>query len=151
MTNPGFEDPLDSANDWTLVASGGGDDRQQTGGAPSGKYVFVFQANGALENLSQDAASDGGAGDTYTVTLLAAGQGLTVGESMAATLEAKNSGTTLDTQTCTFTWTATDFPFGARECALTTTVGAHDSIGVTVGWDGASTGTLAVDAVSLTK
>ena len=62
------------------MASGGGDDRQQTGGAPSGKYVFVFQANGALENLSQDAASDGGAGDTYTVTLLAAGQGLTVGE-----------------------------------------------------------------------
>jgi hypothetical protein len=151
LANPGFEDRLDPANDWTLVASGGGDDRQRTGNAPSGRQVFVFQANGALENVSQDAASEGSAGDVYTLTLLAAGQGLTVGESMTITIEAKNGGTTLDTQTCTFNWTASNFSFRARRCALTTTAGAHDSIGVTVGWDGASTGTLIIDAVSLTK
>jgi hypothetical protein len=150
LANPGFEDPLDPANDWTLVASGGGDARLQSSKAPSGKYGFVFQANGALENASQEVALEGGAGDTYTVTLLAAGQGLTVGESMTITIEAKNTGSTIDTEACTFTWASSNFPFGARDCALTTT-GAYDSIKVIVGWDTVSTGSMILDAVSLTK
>jgi hypothetical protein len=48
VANPGFEEPLDAASDWSLVASGGGDGRVRLTEAPSGKFAFVFQANAAL-------------------------------------------------------------------------------------------------------
>ena len=85
LANPGFEKALDPTSDWTLVASGGGDGRVAAT-TPSGRFVAVLQANGALETLSQTIGAAGGAGDTYALTLLGLGTGLTPGEAMDVTL-----------------------------------------------------------------
>lgn len=151
FANPGFEAPLDAASDWSLLASGGGDGRvRSAAAAPSGKFVFVFQANAALENLSQTVPLAGGSGETYTLSLLASGSGLTVGEAMTVTLESTNGGAAVDTRTCTFPFPSAAFARPAPACVLSTT-GAYDALNVVVGWDGATTGSLALDALSLTR
>jgi hypothetical protein len=150
FANPGFEAPLDAASDWSLLASGGGDERLRLAAAPSGKFIFVFQANAALENLSQTVPLAGGAGDTYTLNLLVSGSGLTVGEAMAVTLEATAGGTAVDATTCTFAFPSAAFARPAPTCVLSATA-AYDALHVAVGWDGATTGSLAVDALSLTR
>jgi hypothetical protein len=149
LANPGFEEPLDAAGDWSLTASGGGDVRTRLASAPSGKFAFVFQANAALETLSQTRPVSGGPGETYRLTMLAQGSGLTAGEEMAITLESKVGGTTVDTRTCTFAFPSAAFSAPLPACVLTTT-GAYDALNVVVGWDGATTGSLSLDAMSLT-
>jgi hypothetical protein len=74
LANPGFEQPLDFARDWSLVASGGGDGRVAAA-TPNGRFAAVLQANGALETLSQAVEAAGDAGDTYALTFLAQGAG----------------------------------------------------------------------------
>jgi hypothetical protein len=150
LANPGFEEALNPADDWSLVASGGGDDRSRSTAAPSGKFAFVFQANAALETLSQTRPVAGGAGETYILSLLGSGSGLTVGEAMTVTLESTNGGATVDSRTCTLTFPSATFSGPPAACVLTTT-GAYDALGVVVGWDGATTGSLALDALSLTQ
>jgi hypothetical protein len=69
---------------------------------------------------------------------------------MTVTLESKTGGATLDTQTCTFEFPSATFADPVPTCVLTTS-GAYDALSVVVGWDGATTGTLALDALSLTR
>lgn len=149
LANPGFEEPLNASSDWSLIASGGGDGRFRPVATPSGKFAFVFQANAALENLSQTVPIAGGSGETYTLTLLALGSGLTAGEAMTGTLESTSGGASVDTRTCTFTFPSAAFSRALPACVLTTT-GAYDALKVVVGWDGATTGSLTLDAMSLT-
>ena len=150
LANPGFEDPLNAGTDWSLVASGGGDGRLRTTTAPSGKFVVVLQANGALETLSQKVQAAGGSGDTYALTLLALGAGLTAGQGLDVTLETMAGGTSVDTRTCTFAFPSAAFSGSPPACELTTTA-AHNSLNVIVGWDGATTGSLTLDAIPLTR
>jgi predicted RecA/RadA family phage recombinase len=150
VANPGFEEPLDAASDWSLVASGGGDGRVRLTEAPSGKFAFVFQANAALETLSQTVAVAGGSGETYALTLLASGSGVTVGDEVTVTLASSNGGAPADTRTCTFRFPSTDFARPTPACVLTTTA-AYDALDVVVAWDGATTGSLALNAMSLTR
>jgi hypothetical protein len=84
LANPGFEEPLDVASDWSLVASGGGDGRVLAA-TPNGRFAAVLQANGVLETLSQRLGEAGGAGESYALTLLAQGVGLNPGEAMDVT------------------------------------------------------------------
>ena len=149
LANPGFEEPLDPISDWTLVATGGGDGRVAVP-TPNGRFVAVFQANGALETLSQTVAAAGGAGETYVLTLLGQGAGLTPGEIMDVTLRSSSGGTVADTITCSFPFPSADFKHTAAPCELTTTA-SYDSLETILGWTAATTGTLTLDAVSLIK
>lgn len=150
LANPGFEEPLDFASDWALVASGGGDGRVPAATAPSGQFVAVLQANGALETLSQTVGVAGGAGETYALTLLALGTQLNPGEAMDVTLRSASGGAAVDTTTCSFAFPAADFKGTPAACELTTTA-THDSVEAILGWTGATTGTLTLDAVSLIR
>jgi hypothetical protein len=150
FANPGFEEPLDAASDWSLVASGGGDGRTRSTATPSGKFALVFQANAALEALSQTVPVAGGPGETYTLNLLASGAALTVGEALTVMLESTTGGAPVDTRTCTFAFPSAAFTHPAPACVLSTT-GGYDALNVVVGWDGATTGSLALDAMSLTR
>jgi hypothetical protein len=149
LANPGFEEPLDPTTDWTLVASGGGDGRVQAA-TPNGRFALVLQANGALETLSQTVALAGGSGETYVLTLAGLGAGLTAGETMDATLRSTMAGAALDTATCTFSFPSPDFSASPAPCELTTT-GTYDAVDVILAWNGATTGTLTLDALSLIR
>ena len=149
LANPGFETPLDFATDWSLVASGGGDGRVAAA-TPNGRFVAVLQANGALETLSQTVAAAGGAGETYALTFLAQGAGLTPGEAMDVTLRSASGGTAVDTTTCSFDFPSADFKGTPAACELTTTA-TYDAVESILGWTGATTGTLTLDAVSLNR
>jgi predicted outer membrane repeat protein len=149
LANPGFEEPLDPASDWALVASGGGDGRAAVA-TPNGQFAAVLHANGALETLSQSLTAAGGAGETYALTLLAQGVGLTPGEAMDVTLRSSAGGAAVDTATCSFPFPSADFKDTPAPCELTTT-GSYDAIETILGWTGATTGTLTLDAVSLIK
>jgi hypothetical protein len=149
LANPGFEDPLDFASDWSLVASGGGDGRARAA-TPNGRFAALLQANGALETLSQTVAQAGGAGETYSLTLLGLGTGLTPGEALDVTLRSASGGTIADTATCSFAFPSADFKGTPAACELTTTA-TYDSLEAILGWTGATTGTLTLDAVSLIK
>ncbi len=149
LANPGFEEPLDPARDWTLDASGGGDGRLAAA-TPNGRFVAILQANNALEALSQTIAAAGGAGDTYALTFPAQGAGLTPGEAMDVTLRSAAGGAIADTTTCSFAFPSADFKETPAACELTTTA-SYDSIEAVLGWTGATTGTLTLDAVSLIK
>ena len=100
--------------------------------------------------LSQTVAAAGGAGDTYVLTLLGQGAGLTPGEAMDVTLRSSSGGTAADTITCGFPFPSADFKHTAAPCELTTTT-SYDSLETILGWTGATTGTLTLDAVSLIK
>jgi hypothetical protein len=149
LANPGFEKPLDPASDWALAASGGGDGRVAAA-TPNGGFVAVLQANGALETLSQTVAAVGGAGDTYALAFPAQGAGLTPGEAMDVTLRSASGGTAVDTSTCSFDFPSADFKGTPAACELSTTA-TYDSVETILGWSGATTGTLTLDAVSLIK
>ena len=150
LANPGFETPLDSVADWTLVASGGGDGRVRLATAPSGKFALVFRANSALEVLGQSRPISGAAGDAYTLTMLGEGTGLTVGEAMTVTLEALSAGTAVDTKTCTITFDTATFSGAPAACTLDTTA-AYDTVKTTIGWENVTTGSVTLDAISLTQ
>ena len=148
LANPGFEELLDVATDWSLVASGGGDGRVRAATAPSGRFVALLQANGAPESLSQTVPVAGGAGESYALTLRALGAGLTSGEGMDITLRSKSAGTAVDTATCTFTFPASDFSGSPAACVLVTT-GAYEAVEAILAWNGVTAGTVTLDAVSL--
>jgi hypothetical protein len=150
LANPGFEEPLDAASDWSLVASGGGDGRVALATAPSGEFVAVLQANSALESLSQKVALTGDRGETYALTFLALGAGLNPGEGMDVTLRSASGGIAQDTNTCSFAFPSADFKGTPGACELSTTA-PYDAIEAILGWAGATTGTLTLDAVSLIK
>ena len=76
--------------------------------------------------------------------------GLTVGEAMTVTLEARNGAATVDTRICTVTFPTADYSGPPPACALTTTA-AYDALKVVVGWSGATTGSLELDAMSLIR
>jgi predicted RecA/RadA family phage recombinase len=84
------------------------------------------------------------------LTQLASGSGVTVGEEVTVTLASSNGGAPADTRTCTFRFPSTDFARPTPACVLTTTA-AYDALDVVVAWDGATTGSLALDAMSLTR
>ena len=149
LANPGFEDPLDPTADWSLAASGGGDGRAVNAATPNGRFVLLLAANGALETLSQAVPLAGGAGESYALSLRALGTGLTPGEGAELTLRSTLSGTAVDLSTCAYTFPSADFS-AAAACELTST-GAFDFLEAIVAWDGATAGTLAIDAVSLTS
>ena len=69
----------------------------------------MLQANGAAETLSQTIGTAGGAGDTYALTLLGLGTGLSPGEGMDVTLRSASGGATADTTTCSFAFPSADF------------------------------------------
>jgi predicted outer membrane repeat protein len=149
LANPGFEEPLDAA-DWTLVASGGGDGRAASTTTPNGKFALTFQANGARESISQSRSLAGGAGETYTLTMLGEGAGLTVGQRMTVLIEALSGGTVVDTKSCNIPFKAAAFSGAPAACRLSTT-GAYDTVRTTIGWDGATTGSITLDAITLTQ
>ena len=66
------------------------------------------------------------------------------------TLASTTGGAPADTRTCTFRFESTDFARPTPACLLTTT-GAYDALDVVVGWDGATTGSPTLDALSLTR
>ena len=66
------------------------------------------------------------------------------------TLRSAAGGTTVDTNTCSFPFAAADFKPTLAACDLTTTA-TYDSLEAILGWTGATTGTLGLDAVSLIK
>jgi hypothetical protein len=84
------------------------------------------------------------------LTLLALGAGLTPGEAMDVTLRSASGGAVADTTTCSFTFPSADFKETPAAGELTTTA-SYDSIEAVLGWTGATTGTLTLDAVSLIK
>lgn len=150
LANPGFEQPLNAANDWSLLASGAGDGRVRSTKAPSGRFIVVLQANGALETLTQTVSVAGGPGETYVLTLLGSGSGLTAGEALDVTLESTSGGMPVDSEGCSSPFPSSDFSGSPAACELTAT-GAYDSLEVTIGWNGPTTGSIALDAVSLTR
>lgn len=150
LTNPGFEKPLDAAGDWTLVASGGGDGRVPLATTPNGKFALTFLANSALETVSQSRPLAGNAGETYTLTMLGEGAGLTVGEGMTVLLETLSGGAVVDTRTCTIPFKTAAFRGSPKACVLSTT-GAYDTVRTTVGWENATTGSITLDAITLTQ
>ncbi len=121
LGNPGFEERLDAATDWTLVASGGGDGRTAAAGAPSGRFALALQANGALESASQNVPVAGGTGESFALTLLCRGAGMVPGEALEMTLRSKLADAAVDVATCTFSFPAADFSSIPASCALTTT------------------------------
>jgi hypothetical protein len=114
------------------------------------RSLLFGDANGALENLSQTVPLAGGSGETYALTLLALGAGLTTREEMDVTLETTAGGTSVDTRTCTFAFPSAAFSGAPPACELITS-GAYDALAVAVGWDAATTGSLTLDAISLTR
>jgi hypothetical protein len=146
LANPGFEEPL-SAADWTLVASGGGDGRLAFPASPNGGFALALVANEAVESLSQSVPVAGAAGADYALTLQALGAGMTAGETLVLTLRATLVGAPVDTAACAFAFPSPDFA-AAPACGLVAT-GDHDALEATLGWDGATAGTLTLDAVSL--
>ena len=110
----------------------------------------MLQANGALETLSQTVPAAGGAGETYALTLLGEGVGLTPGEAMDVTLRSAAGGTAVDTTTCSFDFPSADFKGTPTACELTATA-TYNSVETILGWSGATTGTLTLDAISLIK
>jgi predicted outer membrane repeat protein len=149
LANPGFEEPLGSG-DWTLVASGGGDGRARHAATPNGKFALTFQANSALETISQSRPIAGNAGETYTLTMLGQGAGLTVGERMTVLIETLSGGTVVDTETCNIPFKTAAFVGSPKACVLSTT-GVYDTVRTTIGWDGATTGSVTLDAITLTQ
>jgi hypothetical protein len=147
--NAGFEEPLDFATDWSLITSGGGDGRVAAA-TPNGAFAAVLQANGALETLSQTVGAAGAAGETYALTFLAEGAGLTPGEAMDVTLRTASGGAVADTATCSFPFPSADFKGTSGACELATTA-SYDSVETILGWNGATTGSLTLDAASLIK
>lgn len=150
LANPGFEKPLDGAGDWTLAASGGGDGRVPLATTPNGKFALTFLANGALETASQSRPIAGAGGETYTLTMLGEGAGLTVGEGMTVQLETLSGGAVVDTRTCTIPFKTAAFQGAPKACVLSTT-GAFDTVRATVGWENATTGSITLDAITLTQ
>ena len=138
LANPGFEEPLDFATDWSLITSGGGDGRVATA-TPNGGFALVLQANGALETLSQTVWAAGAGGETYALTFLAEGAGLTPGEAMDVTLRTASGGAVADTATCSFPFPSADFKGTPGACELATTA-SYDSVETILGWNGATTG-----------
>ena len=110
----------------------------------------MLQANGALETLSQTVWAAGAAGETYALTFLAEGAGLTPGEAMDVTLRTASGGAVADTATCSFPFPSADFKGTPGACELATTA-SYDSVETILGWNGATTGSLTLDAVSLIK
>ena len=149
LANPGFEKPLNGAGDWTLVASGGGDGRVASATTPNGKFALTFQANSASESVTQSRPLAGTAGETYTLTLLGEGAGLTVGEGVTVVLETLSGGTVVDTKICAITFKAATLRGAPKPCVLPTT-GAYDTVRTTIGWENATTGSITLDAISLT-
>jgi hypothetical protein len=84
------------------------------------------------------------------LTLLGLGTGLTPGEGMDVTLRSASGGATADTATCSIAFPSADFKRMPAACGLTTTA-SDDSIEAILGWTGATTGTLTLDAASLIK
>ena len=82
--------------------------------------------------------------------LLGLGTGLTPGEALDVTLRSASGGTIADTATCSFAFPSADFKGTPAACELTTTA-TYDSLEAILGWIGATTGTLTLDAVSLIK
>lgn len=150
LANPGFEDELDGAGDWTLVASGGGDGRIRHAATPNGKFALTFQANNALETISQARPLAGSAGETYALTMLGQGAGLTVGERMTVLIETLSGGAVVDARTCNIPFQAAAFLGAPAACVLSTT-GAYDTVRTTIGWENATTGSVTLDAISLTQ
>ena len=150
LANPGFEQALDGAGDWTLVASGGGDGRIRHAATPNGKFALIFQANNALETISQSRALAGNAGESYTLTMLRQGAGLTVGERMTVLIETLAGGTVVDTETCNIRFKTAAFLGAPAACVLSTT-GAYDTVRTTIGWENATTGSVTLDAITLTQ
>ena len=150
LANPGFEKPLDGAGDWTLVASGGGDGRVPSVTTPNGKFALTFLANSALETISQSRPLAGNAGETYTLTMLREGAGLTVGEGMTVVVETLSGGAVVDTKTCAITFKTATVQGAPKACVLSTTA-AYDTVRTTIGWENATTGSITLDAISLTQ
>jgi hypothetical protein len=150
LANPGFEQELDGASDWTLVASGGGDGRIRHTATPNGKFALTFQANNALETISQSRGLAGSAGETYTLTMLGEGAGLTVGERMTVLIETLSGGTVVDTEICNIRFKAAAFLGAPAACVLATT-SAYDTVRTTIGWKNATTGSVTLDAITLTQ
>jgi hypothetical protein len=150
LANPGFEQALNGATDWTLAASGGGDGRIRHAATPNGKFALTLQANSALETVSQSRPVAGSGGETYTLTMLGQGAGLTVGERMTVLIETLAGGTVVDTRTCDIRFKTADFLGAPAACVLATT-GAHDTVRTTIGWENATTGSVTLDAISLTQ
>ena len=75
LANPGFEEPLDAAADWSLDGLGRRRrPRSRSPPTPNGRFAVALQANGALETLSQAFRSAGGAGESYAMSLAGAGR-----------------------------------------------------------------------------
>jgi hypothetical protein len=100
--------------------------------------------------MTRRVGAAGGAADTYVLTLLGQGAGLTPGEALDVTLRSALGGAAADTATCSFPFPSADFKHAAGPCELTTTT-SYDSLETILGWIGATTGTLTLDAVSLIK
>jgi hypothetical protein len=81
---------------------------------------------------------------------LGEGAGLTVGEGMTVRVETLSGGTVVDTETCAIPFKAAAFQGAPKACALSTT-GAYDTVRTTIGWENATTGSITVDAISLTQ
>jgi len=81
--------------------------------------------------------------------MLGEGAGLTIGEGMMVLLETLSGGTVVDTQTCNIPFKAAAFQGAPKACVLSTT-GAYDTVRTTVGWENATTGSITLDAISLT-
>ena len=69
---------------------------------------------------------------------------------MDVTVRSASGGATADTITCSFAFPAADFKETGAVCELTTTA-SYDSVEAILGWTGATTGPLTLDAVSLIK
>lgn len=149
LHNPGFEDPLNQATDWILVASGGSDGRVRTA-APSGRFALTLTANAAAESLTQTVPLAGGAGERYALTFLAQGAGLPTGDAFTVTLRTAAAGADVDAATCTLNFPSPAFTASSPVCALTTTA-PYTSLTASLAWDGVAVGTLTLDAVSLVR
>jgi hypothetical protein len=69
---------------------------------------------------------------------------------MDVTLHSSAGGAVVDTATCSHPFPSADFKGSPATCELTTTA-SYDSVETILGWTGATTGTLTLDAVSLVK
>ncbi len=82
--------------------------------------------------------------------MLGEGAGLTVGEGMTVVIDTLSGGTVVDTETCAIPFKTAAFQGAPKACVLSTT-GAFDTVRAAVGWENATTGSITLDAITLTQ
>ena len=151
LANPGFEDPLDPAADWSLTASGGGDGRAADAATPNGRFVLLL----AGQWRARDREPGGSASPATPARATRCRCGRSAPASPPARAPSSRCGPTQSGTAGRLVYLPVHLPRGGllRRGAIARSprTGAFDALEAILAWDGATAGTLAIDAVSLAR